>query len=89
MSTTLKSIVVLMFIFSSNIAVADTMTLASAQKQVDEYRALRKVCTVSILERKQECFKDLVELTQKYKDAKRFLVINAPVNEEVFVGFAQ
>ncbi len=89
MSATKLFFVTILLTLLSSASFANTMTLASAQKQINEYRALRKVCTVSILERKQTCFKDLKKLTDKYKQAKLFITINTPIDEEVFVGFAR
>ncbi len=89
MSTASKCISIFALFFFSCISYAEEMTLKSAQRQIDEYQALRRVCTVSILDKKQVCFSELVELTKKYKAAKRFLVLNKPANEELVLGFAQ
>ncbi len=89
MSAVSKCISILALFFFSSISYAEEMTLKSAQRQVDEYQALRRVCTVSILDKKQVCFSELVELTKKYKTAKRFLVQNKPANEELVLGFVQ
>ncbi len=89
MSNIIKSISVLLVVFVSSISYAETsdsMTLALAKKQVNEYRALRRVCTVSILDTKQDCFKELQQLTHKYKAAKFFLVKNRP-SEELILGY--
>lgn len=89
MSTMIKSISILLFVFVSSFAYSETMTVRAAQKQVAEYQALRRVCTVSILDTKQGCFKELKELTHKYKSAKHYLVMNRPQKEELIVGYAQ
>ncbi len=89
MSAASKCISILALVFFSGISYAEEMTLKSAHRQVNEYQALRRVCTVSILDKKQLCFSDLVELTKKYKAAKRFIAMNKPANEELVLGYAQ
>lgn len=89
MSNIIKSISALLLITVSSISYAETsnaMTLVLAKKQVNEYRALRRVCTVSILDTKQDCFKELKQLTHKYKAAKHYLVKNRP-SEELILGY--
>ncbi|MFL0800122.1 MAG: hypothetical protein K6L80_06735 [Agarilytica sp.] len=89
MSAASKSIFIFALIIFSSLAYAEDMTLKSAQRQVDEYQALRRVCTVSILDKKQLCFRELVDLTKQYKTAKRFIISNKPANEELALGFTQ
>ncbi len=79
MSTTLRVILSLLVCCCASITLAQDEPLAVAERQVEEYRALRKLCTVKRFEEKKQCFKELEQRTEQYQHAKLYLDrYNAP-----------
>lgn len=47
--------------------------ISEAQKQVDDYRALRRACSITRGEQRRHCFSRLSEATDSYIKAKNLL----------------
>lgn len=67
--------VVTLFVFAAfaHSDIEPVYTLAQAQKQVDDYRALRRACSITRGEQRRVCFSRLSQATDNYTKAKEVL----------------
>lgn len=65
----------LVFISAPALAVSNSapLTLADAHTAVDEYRALRRACAITVGEQRKICFKELNGSNEQYKQAKKLI----------------
>ncbi|MFL0810091.1 MAG: hypothetical protein K6L76_06730 [Agarilytica sp.] len=88
MSKLLGYISIPALVFASAFSFADAMTEEQAKQHIEEYRLLRKQCTVASFAKKQACFHELNLMTSAYKSAKTTLAANKG-KPSVLIGYAQ
>lgn len=55
------------------LAFAESTEVAEAKNQVEQYRALRRACSITNGDQRKACFSQLNAATLQYKEAKQFL----------------
>lgn len=88
MSKFLRFLTIPTLALASTFSFADAMTSEQAKQHVEEYRLLRKQCTVATLAKKQACFHELNSMTSTYKQAKNTLATNQG-KPSILVGYAE